>query len=94
MRILAELRGRVGIERLLDLARRSAGREPGTVGDPEDVGIDGDLRRAEDHVEDDVRGLASDTGQRFELGARRGDFARVPLDELLREADEVLRLVL
>ena len=75
MRVLAELRRRVGIERLLNLPRRSAGREPGTVGDPEDMCIDGDLRLAEYHVENDVRGLASDTGQRFELGARRGDRA-------------------
>src|SRR5262249_54564007 len=92
MRILAELRRRVGIERQLHLPRRTAGSEPGTVGDPEDMGVDGDLRLAEYHVENDVGGLPPDTGQCFELGTRRGNLAAVPVDELLREADEILRL--
>ena len=62
MRILEKFGRRVGDERLLHLERRSPGREPGTVGDPEDVRVDGDLRLTEHHVENDVGGLSPDTG--------------------------------
>src|ERR1700745_3121033 len=89
MRVLAKLRRGVDVERLLHLERRSSRGEPGAVCHPENVSVDRNLRLAEHHVENDVRGLASDTRQCFELGTRGRYLAPVPLDELLRETDEI-----
>src|SRR5437773_10222440 len=52
--VLAELGRRIGDERVLDFARRVARREPGAIGNTEDVCVDRDLRLAEHHVEDDI----------------------------------------
>ena len=50
------------LESLLDLEWVAAGREPGPVRHPEDVGVDGDGRLTEGDVEDDIGGLAADPG--------------------------------
>ena len=83
MGILSELGWRAGEEPRLHIKRRPARRESGAIGDPEDVGVDRDLRLTEHHVEDDAGGLAPHPGQRLERGAIAGHLAAVPLDELL-----------
>ena len=66
---------------LLDFAHVVAGREPGAVRDAEDVRVDRDRRLSERGVEDHVRGLAPDAGQRFERLARLGHLAAVLLQQ-------------
>ena len=53
-------------ELVLDRAHCAAGREAGPVRDAKDVRVDRDRRLAERRVQDDVRGLAADAGQRLE----------------------------
>ncbi len=45
---------------LFDGPHRAPRGQAQTIGDPKDVGIDGDGRLPEGGVQDDVRGLASD----------------------------------
>src|SRR5215472_4925605 len=80
------------LEVRLDLERILAGREPGAVADPEDVGIDRNGRLAERDVEHDIGGLAPDPGQGLERLAQRRHHAAVLGDQLLRQRDDVLRL--
>ena len=68
--VAAERRGRDLVELELDLQRGLAGREPGAVGDAEDVGVDREGLLAERGVEDDIGGLAADA--RAASRARRG----------------------
>src|SRR5207253_5011125 len=67
--VLAELGRGVGDERVLDFPRRLSRREPGAIGNTENVCVDRDLGLAEHHVEVDIGGLATHAGQRLE---RRG----------------------
>src|SRR5438105_10298152 len=90
--VLAELGRGVGDERVLDFPRRLSRREPGAIGNTENVCVDRDLGLAEHHVEDDIGGLATHAGQRLERGAVAGKAAAVALDQLSAQADEVLRL--
>ena len=70
MRIVQVL-GRHDLEQMiLDVAHVLAGREARAIRDAEDVGVDRDRRLPERRVQDDVRRLAADAGQRFERFAR------------------------
>jgi hypothetical protein len=90
---LAPVRSRRrGVEPALDLEDVLAGREAGSVADPEDVGVDREGLGPERAVHDDVGGLAPDPGQgleRLEIGRH---LAAVALDQRLRQGDDVLRL--
>ena len=66
---------------VLDGPWRRAGGEAGPVGDAEDVRVDGARLVAENLVQDDVRRLAADAGQRLERGAVVRDLAAVARDE-------------
>ena len=46
-------------EFLFDFVRGFSGRQPGTVGDPEHMGIDGDRRFAECDIENNICRFAS-----------------------------------
>ena len=74
---------------VLDLADIAARRESGAVRHAEDVRVDGHGRLPERRVEHDVRGLATDAGQRFERLARLRHLAGVELDELPAGRDDV-----
>ena len=53
---------------VLNLADRAPGREPQSIGNPKDVGIDRDSRFAIGGVENDISGFASDPRQGLETG--------------------------
>src|SRR5262245_24087946 len=80
------------IEGELDLERRLAGRKPGAVRDPEDVGIDGDGGLAEGDIEHDIRRLAANSGKGDERFAIVRHLAIELGDELLRQRDQVFGL--
>ena len=79
-------------ERELDRKRGLAGGEAGSVGDPEDVGVDRDGRLAKGDVHDHARGLAPDPGQRFERLALARHRTRVAFDQDPAQRDQILRL--
>ena len=60
MRVVDEFERREFHELAFHFVGRLAGREPGAIGDPEDMGVHRDRRLSERDVEHDVRGLASD----------------------------------
>ena len=76
-------RGRF-LQRLFDLQRVLAGREPRAVADPENMGVDGDGRRAEGDVHDDVGGFAPDPRQFLKFVPVLGDGPAVVVDQHLR----------
>ncbi len=80
-------------QRLLDLQHVLARREPGAVGQPEDVSVDRHRRLAEDGVEHHVGGLAADAGQGLERLALGRDLAAVAFEQQARQRERVLRLV-
>ena len=92
MGVLLVVVGHDLVELLLHVERRLAGRKPGAVADPEDVGVDRDGRLAERDVEHDIGGLAADAGQLLQRLARGRHLAAVIVDQLLRERDDVLGL--
>ena len=75
-----------------DFVDRLAGRKAGAVADPKDVGVNREGLLAKGRVENDVRGLAADPGQRLQLLARARHFAAMPVDQPLAECDDVPRL--
>ncbi len=52
-------------ESQFDFERRFAPRERNSVGDSEEMRVDGDRRRTEGIIHNDIGGLAADTGQGF-----------------------------
>src|SRR6185503_16741064 len=76
-----------------DFERCFAGRQSGAVSDAKDVRIDGNRRLAEGNVEDDVGGLAADTGQRLQRFARARNLAAMFGDQLLRQRNYIFSLV-
>ena len=68
-------------------------RQTGTVRHPEYMSVDRHGRLAERHVEHDIRGLAADARQRLQHLAHAGYLAAMLGDQLLRQCDDVLRLV-
>ncbi len=79
-------------ELILNRERCFAGSETGAVGDPKDMSVDGNGRDTERFVEDDIRGLATDPGQRFECITIRWYVAAMLIDEALGGADHILGL--
>jgi hypothetical protein len=69
-----------------------ARREAGSVGDPEDMRVDGESLLAERSVQNDVRGLAPDAGKRLQLVARARDLRSMLVDQCLAQRDDVLCL--
>ncbi|MNC91420.1 hypothetical protein D3C83_76800 [compost metagenome] len=51
--------------------------------------IDGNRRLAEGNVENDVGGLAADTGQRLQRFARAWNLAAMFGDQFLRQRDDI-----
>src|ERR1700733_14339928 len=90
--VLAKLLGCRRKQRLLDRERCLARGKPRAIGDPKYMRIDANGRLAEDHVEDDVGGLAPDARQGFERGALARYLAIVQFDELTGERCQVLGL--
>src|SRR5262245_8274810 len=80
------------VELGLDLQRRLAGCHAGPIADAEDVGVDRDGGLTEGDVEHDIRGLATDAGQRFQRLTRVRDLAPMLVRDFLRQGDEILRL--
>ncbi len=72
--------------------RRGSGRQPQPMGDAKDVRVDRKRRFAEGDREHDARGLAPDSGERFELLARFGYAPTVAVDERTRRGDDIFRL--
>ena len=70
-----------------------AGGDASAIADPEDMGVDGLRRLAPPHVQDDIRGLASDARKGLQRGARRGHFAAIVVDQNARHFHDVLGLV-
>jgi hypothetical protein len=92
MRLQPPGRRRHRVEPALDLEHVLAGREAGAVGDPEDVGVDGEGLGPEGAVHHHVGGLASNSGQRLKRVQIGRHLAAVALDQGLRQSDDVLRL--
>ena len=76
----------------LDLERIAARGDAGPVAHAEDVGVDGNGGLAEGDVEDDIGGLPSHSGKRFQRLARARHLAAMLGDEFPRERDDVSRL--
>ena len=57
---------------VLDLQRGFTRRDPGAIGHPKNMGVNGDMRLTERSVEDNIGGFASDPGQfpQFVIGGR------------------------
>ena len=92
MRIFFELFGGQAHETLLDLERRLAFRQAGTVGHPEDVRIHGDGRLAKGRIQHHVGRLASDPGKRFQRLARCGHFTVIFINKNITGLDNVFCL--
>ena len=92
VRVAAERLGHDPVEFLLDLVRSLARRQPGAVADAKDMRVDREGFFAPCGVEDDVRGLATDSGQRLQLFPRSWNVAAVLIDERAAQGDDVLRL--
>ena len=81
---------RNGLEQLLfHFQHGFARRQPGAVGDPEDMRVDRHRRLAESGVQNDVCGLAAHARQGFERGALGGNLAVVQIDQHFAGGDEV-----
>jgi hypothetical protein len=92
MRVAAEGLGNDLLELGLDFIDILAGRETGAVADAEDVRVDCERLLPESGVEDDVGSLSADSRKLLELFAGARDLTTVPVDERLRQSDDVLRL--
>ncbi len=77
MCVMREFPGSEFDQRIFHVSRRFPRRDPGAVGDPEDVRVDRYCRLSEDCVEDDVRSFSSYSGQSFERLARARHFTTV-----------------
>ena len=77
-----------GLDRFDCLARGQAG----AVADPEDMCVDCERFFPKGRVEDDVGGLATDSGQRLQRLARPRHLATMIPDQRLGQCDHVLRL--
>jgi len=75
----------------LDLVDRISGREAGSVAYAEDVGVDRECFFAERGVQNDVRGLAADSGKLLQLLTSSRHLASVIIDQRLAERDDILR---
>ncbi len=93
MRVALELRRHDLFQAVLDLERVLARRQAGAVGDAEDMGVDRDGLVAEGDVQDHVRGLAPDAGQRLERLAAVRHLAAVFLEQEFESAITFLALV-
>ena len=69
-----------------------ARRQAGPVAHTEDMCVDGKSFFAESCVEDNIGGLASDSGQCLKLFAGARNLAPVPFDQRLAQRDDVLGL--
>src|SRR6266513_1317518 len=78
---------------LFDFDGIVAFRDPDAVRDAQHVTINGQAGHAERVAEDDMRGLASDAGQRGELLHVRRHLAAMLRHELLRHPDQRLRFL-
>ena len=76
----------------LDFQRSLAPSQTRPVSDAENVRIDRDSRLAERDIEDDVGGLAADSGQDLELVPCARNFAAEVVDQNARGGDDVLCL--
>src|SRR5690349_1434358 len=92
MRVVQEFRRHAAEQRVLDLARRPAGREPGPVTDAENMRVNRERAFAEGDVQDDVRGLAADTRKRLELVPLARHLSVVLFDEPAGELDDIAGL--
>jgi len=92
VRIPAEGLGDDFFKLLFDRVDILARREAGAVADAEDVGVDRERLLAERGVENDVGGLAADSGQRLQRVAGARDFAAIVADQRFAQRDDVLRL--
>jgi hypothetical protein len=92
VRVTAERLWHDLLELSFDLVDGFAGRQTCAVADAKDVRVDGKSLFAEGGVEDDVRRLASDSGQRLQSLARPGNFTAVVVDQRLAKCDDVFRL--
>src|SRR3984893_4960318 len=92
MRMGLERAGNDFLKPAFDLKRRLAGGQGNTVGNAENMRVDGDRRRAESNVHDDIRGLAAYSGERFERLAAVRHLATEILDEPPRQGDHVFCL--
>jgi len=92
MGVALELRRHDLLQLLLDFERVLAWRQAGTVGYPEDMGVDRNGLVAEGDVQDHIRGLAPDARQFFQSLAAVRHVATMLFQEQLREPDHVLGL--
>jgi len=92
VRIATKRRRHQLVEFPFDHEHGLARREASAVGDAKDVCVDGEGFRTKGAVHDDIGGLASDPGQRFERGGVGGHFAVVIGDQRTRQRDDVLCL--
>ncbi len=93
MGVALEFGGNIVLDGALDRIDVLAGRDPGPVADTKDMSVDRLRRMAPPHVQDDIRGLASDAGQGLQGGPGGGDFAAILVDKDAREPHDVLGLV-
>src|SRR4029077_14732962 len=77
------------VELHLDLKRRLAGCNAGSVADTEDMGVDCNRRLTKRNVEHDICGLAADARQRLQRLARARDLSAMLLHDPLRQFDEI-----
>jgi len=92
MRVLEKfLRSRAG-KFVLYLYYVFAGRQPGAVRNPKNMGVHGDGGLPECRIQNDIGGLAADTGQGFQCGPLRGYFAVVVIEQVLAKPHDMTGL--
>ncbi len=89
MGTLQELFGHDRQQSLLDGLWRLAGGKAGSVGHPEDVGVDRDGWMAERRVQHDIGGLASDAGQRFQRFSALRNFSVMAFHQQSRQLMDI-----
>ena len=80
------------IELVLDLIGRLAGGQAGAVGNPKNMGVDGDGGLAEHGVENDAGGFAPDSGQRLQGRTIARHLSAMALDQQFAQGDDVFGL--
>ena len=85
--------GDVVLDRALDSQNILAGGDAGAVAKAEDMGIDRLCGHAEPDIQNHIGGLATDTRQALQGGARRGHLAVKLADQNFRHADHVFGLL-
>ncbi len=92
MGVALELGRNDALQRQLDFERIFARRQARAIADAKQMRIDRNGRLAERDIQNNIRGLAPDAGQRLKFLARARHLAAMLRNQPLRQRDDVFRL--